>query len=557
MIQGKVEPAPRPDMQAHSSGYRLVTKSVILGDLEGERLPQEGVVTAVRPEGLIIRTRAPFEAGERVFIEFPLMFPSDSPRTASIRGRVSASREEAGDSELEVRLILMPDIPVTDIAASPMSSEEAATMVEGMQNSLREAAETGMLPVVHSAHLFQEANTSETSARQGLRRRYVMAITGAVFAVLLLVWLFSPNAPLWPRSRETKGFPGRFLAWLSDEPAPEESATALGFRGAANPEAVPQPARVAPGSFVWHPGAWVHVDEPALLAAPMAGTRPPDVGPLFSPVGWVMAALHPLFPASSDGTFASPPVAFVVSEMLKPESDTSPSEKPDEITRSQPADAVAGGSGDTPASPPGNGEPGTQPSVSMDPTTGGEGPTDTASPVSSESPVKNSASTPNETSSPSQNAFKNQDFGDIPRAASEPEVPFLNSAPERVEIRIDKSDYTMTIHFDGAPIAEFPVGLGRNNATPEGDFKIASKVTDPDWSDRGRIVKAGDPENPLGKRWMGLGTGERTTSYGIHPTKEPESIGADMSRGCIRMRPEDAEKVFGLCPVGTCVCIVP
>lgn len=115
----------------------------------------------------------------------------------------------------------------------------------------------------------------------------------------------------------------------------------------------------------------------------------------------------------------------------------------------------------------------------------------------------------------------------------------------------------MTIHFDGAPVAEFPVGLGRNNATPEGDFKIASKVTDPDWSDRGRIVKAGDPENPLGKRWMGLGTGERTTSYGIHPTKEPESIGADMSRGCIRMRPEDAEKVFGLCPVGTCVCIVP
>lgn len=106
-------------------------------------------------------------------------------------------------------------------------------------------------------------------------------------------------------------------------------------------------------------------------------------------------------------------------------------------------------------------------------------------------------------------------------------------------------------------MAEFPVGLGRHNATPEGDFAIASKVMNPDWSDRGRIVKAGDPENPLGKRWMGLGAGERATSYGIHPTNQPDSIGADMSRGCIRMRPEDAETVFRLCPVGTLVCIEP
>ncbi|HQE75904.1 MAG TPA: L,D-transpeptidase [Candidatus Hydrogenedentes bacterium] len=34
-------------------------------------------------------------------------------------------------------------------------------------------------------------------------------------------------------------------------------------------------------------------------------------------------------------------------------------------------------------------------------------------------------------------------------------------------------------------------------------------------------------------------------------------MGADRSRGCIRMRPEDAETVFQWCPVGTRVTIAP
>jgi lipoprotein-anchoring transpeptidase ErfK/SrfK len=140
-------------------------------------------------------------------------------------------------------------------------------------------------------------------------------------------------------------------------------------------------------------------------------------------------------------------------------------------------------------------------------------------------------------------------------AEDEPKLP-INTAPDRVKISIDKSDHTLTVRFDDEAVAQFPVGLGRGDATPEGQFTIANKITDPDWFDRGRVVKAGDPENPLGSRWMGLGTQGRATSYGIHPTDEPESIGADMSRGCIRMRPDDAKTVFRLCPVGTVVSIV-
>lgn len=122
-------------------------------------------------------------------------------------------------------------------------------------------------------------------------------------------------------------------------------------------------------------------------------------------------------------------------------------------------------------------------------------------------------------------------------------------------LHISKRDYVLTVYRDGEPLRRFPVGLGHNDATPGGAFYIANRITNPDWFDRGRVVKAGNPENPLGSRWMGLGNDSGPTSYGIHPTNEPESIRANRSRGCIRMRPTDAEALFDLCPVGTPVFI--
>ena len=129
----------------------------------------------------------------------------------------------------------------------------------------------------------------------------------------------------------------------------------------------------------------------------------------------------------------------------------------------------------------------------------------------------------------------------------------LNAQGNASELRIevDKSDYVMTVFKAGQILRRFPVGLGRNDATPEGDYEIVNKITDPDWYNRGEVVEAGDPANPLGRRWLGLGRGTSATSYGIHPTPAPDSIGQPKSRGCIRMTPADAEVVFRLCPIGT------
>lgn len=127
--------------------------------------------------------------------------------------------------------------------------------------------------------------------------------------------------------------------------------------------------------------------------------------------------------------------------------------------------------------------------------------------------------------------------------------------PNAFELEVDRTNHLLRVLRNGLPVAEFPVGLGRANATPSGEFRIANKIADPDWYDRGRVVPAGSPANPLGRQWFGLAASETPTGYGIHPTAFAESIGRDRSRGCIRMRPDDAEALFRLVPVGAPVTI--
>jgi lipoprotein-anchoring transpeptidase ErfK/SrfK len=111
----------------------------------------------------------------------------------------------------------------------------------------------------------------------------------------------------------------------------------------------------------------------------------------------------------------------------------------------------------------------------------------------------------------------------------------------------------MNVFVDGALVWRFPVGLGRDGSTPSGHFAIHNKISRPDWYHRGDSVPYGDPRNPLGESWMGLAADGAPLSYGIHPTTEPDSIGGSKGAGCIRMRPEDAETLFRLCPIGATV----
>lgn len=122
----------------------------------------------------------------------------------------------------------------------------------------------------------------------------------------------------------------------------------------------------------------------------------------------------------------------------------------------------------------------------------------------------------------------------------------------RLSAVVDKSQNILVLSSDGDLIKIYRVATGKDNITPVGTFKIVTKLKEPAWTHEGRVIPYGDPKNILGSRWMGFDL----AGYGIHGTTDPEKIGTQVTAGCVRMRNEDVEELYGLLPVNTEVTIM-
>lgn len=86
--------------------------------------------------------------------------------------------------------------------------------------------------------------------------------------------------------------------------------------------------------------------------------------------------------------------------------------------------------------------------------------------------------------------------------------------------------------------------------TPEGLFTITVKAVNPYY--RKKDIPGGSPENPLGTRWIGFDANDTDgRTYGFHGTNQPESIGKNVSQGCIRLQNEAVESLYDYIPLGT------
>ncbi len=115
-------------------------------------------------------------------------------------------------------------------------------------------------------------------------------------------------------------------------------------------------------------------------------------------------------------------------------------------------------------------------------------------------------------------------------------------------------------------VMTYPVGVGTaDRPTPIGQMYVERKVTRPTWYVPASISedhrKKGDPlppkvppgpENPLGEYALYL---SRST-YLIHGTNKPASIGLNATNGCLRLYPENVKKLYMDTPVNTPVNIV-
>lgn len=120
---------------------------------------------------------------------------------------------------------------------------------------------------------------------------------------------------------------------------------------------------------------------------------------------------------------------------------------------------------------------------------------------------------------------------------------------DRKRIIVSIPDRKLVLMQGERVLRVYDVAVGASaTPSPEGEFKIASRLPNPTWYAPGKVIGPGKA-NPLGSRWMGLGY----KGYGIHGTNVPSSIGKAASHGCIRMKKHDVEALFELVDVGTTV----
>jgi len=122
-------------------------------------------------------------------------------------------------------------------------------------------------------------------------------------------------------------------------------------------------------------------------------------------------------------------------------------------------------------------------------------------------------------------------------------------------VKIYKSKFRIDVYLQDVYVRSYRVGLGTENGTPEGKWRVKNRLTNPTYyppasSPIKRVVPPDDPANPLGEHWIGLegveGDAVGHEGYGIHGTIEPESVGKAVSLGCIRMHNEDVAFLYKL-----------
>jgi lipoprotein-anchoring transpeptidase ErfK/SrfK len=107
----------------------------------------------------------------------------------------------------------------------------------------------------------------------------------------------------------------------------------------------------------------------------------------------------------------------------------------------------------------------------------------------------------------------------------------------------------------------YPIAIPRNEDRWEGVTAVSDKRVNPSWTPTPtmiaenprlpRWVPGGHPMNPLGVRALYLGS----STYRIHGTDAPWTIGTAVSKGCIRMYNQDVLDLYPRVSVGATVTV--
>ena len=120
--------------------------------------------------------------------------------------------------------------------------------------------------------------------------------------------------------------------------------------------------------------------------------------------------------------------------------------------------------------------------------------------------------------------------------------------------------YLYFVLGDGRAI-RYGIGVGRDGFRWSGSQSVTRMAEWPDWTPPNEMIArqpylprwmAGGKGNPLGARAIYLGS----TVYRIHGTNAPQTIGTQVSSGCIRLTNADVIDLYGRVTLGTTVIVL-
>jgi lipoprotein-anchoring transpeptidase ErfK/SrfK len=152
-------------------------------------------------------------------------------------------------------------------------------------------------------------------------------------------------------------------------------------------------------------------------------------------------------------------------------------------------------------------------------------------------------------------------------------VAYASSEPPGT-IVIDPAGHYLFEILDGGRANRYGIGVGREGFGWSGVAEIRTKQAWPDWYPpkemiqrqpelrkeltelQGGLGMRGGPRNPLGARALYLWQNNKDTLYRIHGTVEPQTIGTNVSSGCIRMVNQDVIDLYDRVVLGTRVVVL-
>src|SRR5205809_5043557 len=142
-----------------------------------------------------------------------------------------------------------------------------------------------------------------------------------------------------------------------------------------------------------------------------------------------------------------------------------------------------------------------------------------------------------------------QDDANEPRSELRRQIVNYRTSEAPGTIIIDTPNTHLYLVLPGGKAMRYGIGVGREGFTWAGVKTIERKAEWPDWTPPPQMIQrqpylprfvAGGETNPLGARAMYL----NDSVYRIHGTNAPETIGSQVSSGCIRLVNEDVIDLY-------------